>query len=378
MTPPPRSSPQVLIVGAGPTGLAAALFLTRRGVPVRIIDAAPRPADTSRALGVNPRSLQLLEDSGVAARIAAEGQAMRRINIHRRGRDLTRLTVDWKAVGARRPMVILPQARTEVLLTEALAALGVAPERGLGLTGLNQTTEAVTAVLSDGSTATVPLLFAADGAHSPTRKALGLDFPGDGWDEPWQLIDVDLTGPPETGPRPDEAWIDLRPHGVFVCLPFSGARFRLIGFGAPLLETLPDGWRAGTVHWQSDFHISHRMVERMTVGRVCLAGDAAHIHSPIGARGMNLGVEDAFVFAACAADFLAGQADRLEDYGRLRLAVDGAVVRNVRALTTAVRDTSPGADLARRLIMPALTRLPFLFNRVLRVGMGLDHPVSLR
>ncbi|MFJ6023691.1 FAD-dependent oxidoreductase [Brevundimonas sp. NPDC092305] len=368
-----NAAPQVLIVGAGPTGLAAALFLTRRGVPVRVIDAGAEPTRTSKALGVNPRTLNLLEDTGVTAAIEAEAQAMRALRLHRRGKPLATLGIDWAAMGAEHRMVILPQARTEALLTVALAALGVSVERGLGLTALSQTADAVSATLSDGSTRTVPVLFAADGAHSVARKALNLEFPGDGWNEPWQLLDVDLTGP-----AADEGWIDLRPEGPFVCLPFSGKTFRLIGFGPPMLDSLPAGWTAGTVHWRSDFRISHRMVERMSVGRVCLAGDAAHIHSPIGARGMNLGIEDAFVFAACATDFLSGQPGRLDDYGRLRHPVDAAVVRNVRALTSAVRNTSPAADLMRRLVIPVVARTPFVLNRILKVGMGLDHPVTLR
>ena len=368
-----RDSSQVLIVGAGPTGLAAALFLTRRGVPVRVIDAADQPTRTSKALGVNPRTLTLLQDSGVTAVIEAEAQAMRGLRLHRRGRPLATLTIDWAALGTDHRMVILPQARTEALLTGALADLGVTIERGLGLTGLRQSADAVAATLSDGSTVLVPVLFAADGAHSIARKALGLDFPGEAWDEPWHLLDVDLAGPPA-----DEGWIDLRPTGPLVCLPFSGRTFRLIGFGPSPLEHLPPGWTAGTVHWASGFRISHRMVEAMSLGRVCLGGDAAHIHSPIGARGMNLGIEDAFVFAACAADFLAGEPGRLDDYGRLRHPVDAAVVRRVRALTAAVRDTSPGADLMRRMLIPAVARLPFVVNRVLKVGMGLDHPVTVR
>ena len=366
-------TPQVLIAGAGPVGLAAALFLTRRGVSVRIVDPSTEPTRTSKALGVNPRTLKLLEDTGVTAAIEAEAQPMRALRLHRRGRPLADLAIDRAALGADHRMVILPQARSEALLTDALADLGVTPERGVGVQALSQDDRGVDVALTDGSTVRVPVLLAADGAHSVIRKALALDFPGDGWDEPWQLLDVDLTGP-----SADEGWIDLQPEGPFVCLPFSGRTFRLIGFGPPLLERLPRGWSAGTIHWASDFHISHRMVERMAVGRVCLAGDAAHIHSPIGARGMNLGIEDAFVFAACAADFLSGQGDRLADYARLRHPVDAAVVRNVRALTGAVRSASPVADLGRRLLLPVIARLPFVLNRVLKVGMGLDHPVRVR
>jgi len=367
------ASPQVLIVGAGPTGLAAALFLSRRDVPVRIIDAAPEPTRTSKALGVNPRTLALLEPTGVTAAIESEAQPIRRLRIHRKGRPLATITPDWKAIGADHGMVILPQARTEALLAQALSVHGVTVERGLGLAGLDQDFNGVTAALSDGSSLNVPVLFAADGAHSTARKALGMDFPGDGWEEPWQLMDVDLTGP-----LADEGWIDLRPTGPFVCLPFSGAVFRLIGFGPPLLENLPDGWTANTVHWRSDFRVSHRMVPAMTVGRICLGGDSAHIHSPIGARGMNLGIEDAFVFADCCADFLSGQTDRLDDYGRIRQPVDAAVVSRVRGLTSIVRDTSARADWMRRGLLPVAARLPIVVNRVLRIGMGLDHPVRTR
>lgn len=367
------ASPQVLIAGAGPVGLAAGLFLARRGVPVRIIDPAPEPTRTSKALGVNPRTLALLADTGVTAAIEAEAQPMRALRIHRQGRRLADIVIDWNALGADHRMAILPQARSEALLADALAKLGVIPERGLGVQALSQDDAGVSVALSDGSTARVPILLGADGAHSVVRKALGLDFPGDGWDEPWQLMDVDLEGP-----AADEGWIDLRPDGPFVCLPFSNRTFRLIGFGAPLLDRLPAGWRAGKVHWSSEFRVSHRMVTRMSVGRVCLAGDAAHIHSPIGARGMNLGIEDAFVFAACAADFLSGQTDRLEDYSRVRQPVDAAVVRNVRTLTSAVRNTSAGGDLTRRIVLPVASRLPFVLNRVLKVGMGLDHPVRVR
>lgn len=364
---------QVLIVGAGPSGLAAALFLTRLGVRVRVIDAADQPTTTSKALAVNPRTLELLEPTGVADRIRGAGQPISAIRFAREGRTTAVVRPDWARIAPGRPMTILPQAATEALLTEALAALDVRPERRVALTGLSQTPDAVTAVLSTGETVNASLLLGADGAHSAVRHALGLDFPGDSSPLPWSLMDVDIDGAPQ-----DEARIEFQRAGPIVVLPFSGGTFRLIGFGDPLLPRLPHIWRAGTVHWSSEFRVSHRMVPTMAVGRVALAGDAAHIHSPVGGRGMNLGIEDASVFAACAVDALRGDLSRLSDYARLRGAVDGAWVKTARGMTDFVRDQSLKARLIKRIAPPIAAALPGLVNQALKRGLGLDHPTAVR
>lgn len=368
-----RPPVQVLIIGAGPTGLAAALFLTRAGVAVRIIDAAPEATATSKALAVNPRTLELLEPTGVADRIRAEGQAITALRFARQGRVIAAFRPHWDRIAPGRPMTILPQARTEALLTEALAGLGVRPERGVGLTGLSQTPDGVTAELSTGEAVTAPLLLGADGAHSAVRHALNLDFPGEGSSVPWTLMDVDIEGAPQ-----DEGRIEFQRQGPIVILPFSGGTFRLIGFGDDLLPRLPPGWKAGAVHWASDFKISHRMAPAMAVGRIALAGDAAHIHSPVGGRGMNLGIEDAFVFAASAADALNGDPGRLADYARLRHPVDAAWVKTARALTAFVADPSPIARLIKRIVPPILASTPGLVDLALRRGLGLDRPTAVR
>lgn len=367
------AAPQVLIAGAGPTGLAAALFLTRAGVTVRVVDAAAAPTTTSRALAVNPRSLELLAPTGVADRIRAEGQDIGAIRIAREGRVTATFRPRWDRIAPGRPMTILPQARTEALLAEALTEFGVQPEWGVGLSSLTQDDQAVTATLSSGETVRAPLLLGADGAHSATRHALGLDFPGDASDTPWELADVEIDGAPR-----DEARIEFQRAGPIVILPFAGGTFRLIGFGGDLLSRLPRGWRAREVVWRSDFRVSHRIVPTMAVGRVALAGDAAHIHSPIGGRGMNLGIEDAFVFAACAVDALKGEAGRLAVYARLRQAVDGDWVSASRRLTGFVENQSWGARLIKRLAPPIAAAVPPLIDNALKLGMGLDHPVRVR
>lgn len=366
-------SPQVLIVGAGPSGLAAALFLTRRGVPVRIIDAAAGPTTTSKALAVNPRTLELLEDTGVADRIRAEGQRVEAVRISRNGRVAATLRPRWQRIAPDRPMTALPQARTEALLAETLAALGVTIDRPLALTGLSQDANAVHATLSSGETVSVPLLLGADGAHSAVRHALNLSFEGDSSPTLWNLMDVE--GPPAEA---HTARVDLQPAGPVVILPLSPGVFRLIGFGGDLLNRLPADFTPGRVLWESTFKVSHRLAPAMAVGRVALAGDAAHIHSPVGGRGMNLGIEDAFVFAACAADALAGQSGRLEDYTRLRHPIDAAWVRTARTMTGRIETPGLLGALALRFAPPLLARLPFVVDAAIGRAMGLDHPVRVR
>lgn len=367
-------APQVLIAGAGPTGLAAALFLTRAGVSVHIVDPAVEPTTTSKALAVNPQTLQLLKPTGVSARVLEQGQPIACIRIAREGQVTATLRPHWDRIAPGRPMTILPQARTEALLAQALADLGVRPERGVGLTGLTQDDAGVTATLSTGETVTAALLLGADGAHSAVRHALGLDFPGDGSPRPWDLMDVDIEGAPA-----DEGRVEFQRAGPIVVLPFSGETFRLIGFGGDLIPRLPAGWRAGQVRWQSEFKVSHRMVPTMAVGRVALAGDAAHIHSPIGGRGMNLGIEDAWVFAACAADALkSGDPGRIADYARVRHPIDSGWVATSRKLTAFVADQSPRARFLKRIVPPIVTSIPGLVDRALMRGLGLDHPVSIR
>ena len=369
---------QVLIAGAGPTGLAAALFLKRLGVESRIVDPKPEPSHTSNALGVNPRTLELLEPTGVTARILAEALPIQRLVFHQEGRRLGELHLDpERDLGARFPMVILPQWRTEALLTEALAAEGMAPERARGLARFTQDDEGVSYALQGADDAPeesgrAEVLFAADGAHSAVRKALGLDFPGSAFPETWKVVDVEMDIP-----EPPHGHVDFRPGGVFLALPYSATHWRLIGFGHDLTQGLPAGWSLRRVQWSSEFHIAHRIASQMNVGRVCLAGDAAHIHAPVGARGMNLGIEDAFVFAQCAADFLRGDRDRLADYGRVRHETDKAVVDRVERVTRAARATGPIAEALRPFTVPLVGLLPPLLHFMERTATGLDHEVRL-
>jgi 2-polyprenyl-6-methoxyphenol hydroxylase-like FAD-dependent oxidoreductase len=361
-----------LIIGGGPTGLAAALFLNHRGIAVRIVDAAPTPPTTSRALAVNPRTLSILAGTGVDEAILAEGRPIAVLRIHQDGCEQARIDIDIRGLGVDHPLIALPQARTEALLAAALEMRGVTLERGVGLSALSQDADGVTATLSNGETVAAPILLGADGAHSVTRHQLGLDFPGSAFPETWLIVDVEIDGPPTA-----EGYIDFTKDGPLIVLPLYGTVFRLIGFGPPLLPRLLPKWKVSSVLWESDFHISHRLASALNVGRVCLAGDAAHIHSPIGARGMNLGIEDAYVFAACAQRFLQGEAGALAAYGASRHKIDGDVVKRIERLTSAVRARGPIAPFVRAAVMPLVAHIKPLQHVFARMGMGLDHPLII-
>ncbi len=363
------------IVGAGPTGLAAALFLSRRGVPVRIIDQAAAPARHSKALAVNPRTLDLLEPTGVSARMMAEGRAVHRGRFYENWMLVADL--DLGGVHRRYALTVLSQARSEALLAEALAAAGIQAEREVTLEHAGLVDGRVEARLVHGNDGRVeqvspPILFAADGARSTVRRDLGLGFPGSRFPEPWPLLDVRLDTPLSL----DGAHISSFPDGLIFMLALAPGAWRVLGNVPDLLARLPPGTKAGEVLWESRFHIAHRVVTRPAVGRIALGGDAAHIHAPVGARGLNLGIEDAYVFAACAADVLdSGDPSRLADYGRLRHRVHRGVVRRVALMTRLVRGRpAPVAEL-RRLALPRLARFAPTAQTMARVATGLDHAV---
>lgn len=373
----PSNAMPVMIAGAGPTGLAAALLLARRGVPVRIVDKATAPTHNSKALAVNPRTQELLEDTGVTARMLAEGWAVQGLALHGPGHDELALPLS-PLLDTDRSLLSLPQARTEALLTDALRAQGVTVERGVKLDALVQSeaSVAIQLVHGDGSIEHVqaPLLYGADGAHSTVRQALGLAFPGDELPEPWQLWDLHLATPLD----PMRVHLMLLPDGFLFALRLRDDLWRLIGNSAEPLDALPAGTVCGEVRWQSRFHIAHRVAERAGVGRVMLGGDAAHIHSPLGARGMNLGIEDAYVFADCAADALAGRLSRLASYAQLRHPVHRQVVRRIAALTRLMHGRPAALRDLRDALLPRLMRFGPARRQFLRVAGGLDHPIRTR
>lgn len=363
-----------LIVGAGPTGLAAAMFLAEAGVPCRIIDKAHSPSANSRAQVINPRSLELLQHTGVTDAILREAHPIHRVVFYEEWRHLAELEFDRAHPDF--PMAVLPQARTEALLSDALAACGVSPERGTALGSFEQDDSGVDAILLSTNRSEnfrTPIMLAADGAHSKVRDVLGVTLEGSDFPENWSLYDIELDDPLDA----DSAHVCFVEGGLVFLLRIGSGVWRVFGNISDPLARLPHGTRAGAIHWQSSFHISDRVASRERVGRVALAGDAAHIHAPVAARGMNLGIEDAFVFAHCALDVLNGNAKRLSDYDRLRHDVHLRVVGHVDKLLRLARGQPAIMGLLRRFAIPVMTNFGPTRRAMTRLFTGLDHPIEV-
>lgn len=367
-----------LIAGAGPVGLAAALFLARQGVRVRLIDRRATPSDWSRALAVNPRTLDLLEPTGLTATMLSMGLPIHGATFYRDRREIA--SVSFDKLPHRYPyMLALSQSTTERLLADALAKLGGSVERGVELTNLCHDGNGVKAELKHAANPETPehmkcpWLLAADGARSVVRSTLGLSFEGSTFARDWHLADAPL----DTRLVDDRAHIFFLPGGRFVfCIRVVHDRaapvpplWRIMGNLPDPVAHLPMATAAGPAVWASRFTIAHRLAERLSAGRIFLAGDAAHVHSPVGARGMNLGIEDAWSFAQAI------RTNRLDAYGPARHRVDRGVVRRVELVTRMARGESMAARFARRFLLPRVVSVPAARRRMLATLSGLDHPL---
>ncbi|MFJ8888483.1 FAD-dependent oxidoreductase [Streptomyces sp. NPDC102402] len=352
----------VLVVGAGPVGLTAAHELARRGLRVRLIDGAPGPAVTSRAVAVHPRTLETFDQMGIAAPFVAAGRQNRAFTMFARGTRLVRLEADYSSMPTRYPYsVILEQTRTEALLREAVGRLGVRVEWGTRLTSLEQEHDGVRARLehTDGSTEeyTAGWLVGCDGGHSTVRKQLRLPLIGES-SETWELADAPVTAdlPQDTiywvhtgrqalmmVPYSREGhWrlLDTAP-GTTGTKPGGGAATASVAerFGAKLGTGLGREVRVGEPEWTSVFTFQQRMVPRMHDGRVFVCGDAAHVHSPASGQGMNTGVQEAYNLAWKLAMADRGEAGRelLHTYSEERVPVGEALLGSTRKATFLVQ-----------------------------------------
>lgn len=342
--------PEALVVGAGPVGLTLAIELTRFGVPVRIIDRAAARTDKSKAVVVWPRTLELLDRAGLAEAFVATGLQVAATSIQEGAEVLARVAFDDLPTPYRFVLTI-PQSETERLLEEHLASLGVTVERGTELLEFTDGEEAVSCVIrgADGATGTARAdwLLGCDGARSTIRHGLNLDFVGDTLSQSFVLADVRVEGLPVPE---NELGIVWSADGPFLSFPMREGRVRVIANVGeeprhdPTLEEIQaiadrrvPGVKVSDPVWLSGFSINERMVPRYRVGRVFVAGDAAHIHSPAGGQGMNTGMHDAINLAWKLALVTRGLAapSLLDSYGPERSAVAHQILSDSGRLTRA-------------------------------------------
>ena len=369
----PEISP-VLVVGAGPVGLAMACELARHGVRCRIIDQNRERSQTSKALGIFPRTLEVFHSMGLAERVVAEGNRLHSLVIHHAAATLAQ--IDFTGVASPYPFALgLRQSETEGILITQLSSLGIEVERETSLTTLEQTSDAVHATLRrpDGSieTCNTSWLIGCDGAHSSTRHALGLEFEGSQYEESFVLADVRI----DTALPHDRIHLFLGTDGILGAFPFGGDRWRIVANIAPESRerNVPDvtleevqrltherGFHDAKVSdpvWLSRFHISQRKVRDFRKLRVFLAGDSAHIHSPAGGQGMNIGIQDAFNLAWKLALVVRGRAAAhlLASYQEERAPVARGVLNLTDRITRLATMRNSVAQSVRDFLLPMLS-----------------------
>ncbi|MFD3698147.1 FAD-dependent oxidoreductase [Streptomyces sp. NPDC058646] len=361
----------VLVVGAGPTGLLTALELLRRGIRVRVIDRATEPMLTPKALSVWPRALDILEDTGLGEAVQRESVRINTLSYFSERRPLASFGFS-DDLACR----TLPQHVTERLLTERFQELGGKIERGVRLLALDgvdfsgriEATDGVTAVLETPEgleRIRVPFVVGADGAGSAVRGQLGIGFEGSTYEMAFALVDARIEG----YLPPDECHFYQSANGALVIVPIPGGIFRFLsvmpqGSGevdAQMMQDIidergPRGVRIDEAVWKAVFRVHARRASEFQRGRVFLAGDAAHVHSPAGGQGMNNGLQDAHNLAWKLAAVIRGEspASLLASYGEERSEVTRQIVRDTdlqtRAWLAKAKVTVAARDAAFRLL----------------------------
>ena len=367
----------VLISGAGPVGLTLANELARYGVSIRIIDKAAARTDKSKALVLWPRTLELLEHGGYVDPFLEAGHPATGAQLSDGNTAVAQVTL--AGIDTRYPYALMiAQSETERVLEEQLAARGVQVERQVEMKSFVDRGSGIEAVLAkaDGSTETVTAdwLAGCDGAHSTTRHGLGLAFEGTTMDSDWYLADIHVTG---LSPQ-DRLHIFWHRDGILAFFPITPGRWRVIAdlgpspdtgrHADPTMEEIEamvarrgtPGIRLSDPVWLSSFRINERKVKDYGKGRVFLAGDAAHVHSPAGGQGMNTGMQDAFNLAWKLAHVVKGTAKRslLDSYSPERSAVGDMVLRNAGRMTDAAITRNPLLQALRNTVVKFALSFP--------------------
>lgn len=371
---------KVLIVGAGPTGLVLALLLTRLGVPVRIIDRALASGTTSRALAVQARTLEFYGQLGIADAVIEAGVTIDTLNLWVRGQQRAKVSLAGLGEG-QTPYpfaLVYPQDAHEALLEGELRQSGVLVERGVELRSFRQHDDFVEAhVVADGEPQRIECqyLIGCDGGSSTVREEMGAGFPGGTYEGLFYVADVVASGIPSD----HELNIDIEDTDFMLVFPMKEpGGLRLVGLASTDASAnaisgqaaKSMGLQVSEVRWFSTYRVHHRVADRFRDRRVFLAGDAGHIHSPVGGQGMNTGIGDAVNLGWKLAQVLSGGADLLDTYEPERKRFAETLVATTDRAFTLVTRRGWFAKWVRRWLVPVLAprlfRVPFLRSRIFR------------
>jgi 2-polyprenyl-6-methoxyphenol hydroxylase-like FAD-dependent oxidoreductase len=378
----------VAVVGAGPTGLMLACELAMRGVRVRVLEERSDLPNITRAFGLHARTLELLDARDMADELVERGVPVHEVA------PAPGATLNLRELPTRYPMVLIaPQSLTERVLTTRALQLGVDIAHGQRVIGLEQDHDGVTLRLADGTTQRAGYVVGCDGSHSAVRTLLGIDFVGKQYETHILLADVRLAQPPSDGLAAKTSG-----DGVVLLVPFGDGWFRAIAWDrtreqAPLSEpvTLAEIRAAflriahtdfGMVdmRWSSRFLSERRQAKRYRVGRVFIAGDAAHVHSPLGAQGMNTGIQDAMNLGWKLAGAVDGSAPPwlFDSYEEERHAVGANVLKLTDAFNQLVLGRGLWRRALRRVVITVLLSVPatrhLLEGRLSGIGIRYPRP----
>ena len=365
----------VLVVGSGPTGMTMAIELKRMGLDVRIIDKASHMAKHSQALVVQARTLELLQRYGIAGTAVERGRKLGKAKFTSEGKELFRITLNQ--IPGRYPYVLfLPQNETEAILNEKMELLGVKTEREKELVSFTEDEGGVRAVLRDGKgkeeTVRARWMVGCDGAHSTVRTQAGIKFEGEGVALSFFLGDVEAEGPDVPD---DELSIHLHKGDVVFMGRLTDRLTRVIvalhskqGEAEEREISIEDFQRAideagvqvrvKSAEWMTPFRVNDLQAARYREGGIFLAGDASHIHSPVGGQGMNTGMQDAANLAWKLAAVVRGGDERLLDsYYEERGAVGKALLRMTGTGLKMATSANPAVEKVRDMLLPLLVGL---------------------
>ncbi|MEV4670429.1 FAD-dependent monooxygenase [Actinomadura sp. NPDC049382] len=379
MTGLPKTT-DVLIAGAGPTGLSLAATLCAAGVECCVIDGVEEGGNYSRAVGTLPRSLEMLQRIQVGERLAEAGNHAERIRIFSGERDRNIATLRLDRLDTAFPYaVLLPQHTTEEIILARLRELGGGVHRPLKLSGMEQADDEVVAVVADAGgeehTVRAKYLVGADGTRSDVRRMAGIPFPGETFHQRFVLADMELGG----GSPADEIHLFFARPGAVIMGRMPGRLHRV----CLSVDRLPDEMTAAAaeallrqrapaqravrvlrVAHDSHTRIHHRVAERFRVGRVFLAGDAAHVNSPIIGQGMNLGIQDGITLGEVLVKAMNRAEDALDSYERVRRPIAEDAVGATRRLNALATERAPWKGALRDMVLP-LTAIPSVNRKMI-------------